>query len=348
MILVTGANGHLGANLLRRLLADGEEVRVLLRPKSDNSTMAGLAVEPAYGDLRDPGALAAATRNIAAIYHCAAQISTVSGGEPDIYASNVLGTRNLLRAALDNGVGRVVVSGSFSAVGHRRDRPTDESEPFYPFDRHLPYSFTKAAVEHECLKAVVDGLPVVIAVSCAILGPNDFKPSRMGQMLVDYAHRRVRSYIPGGFEFVAARDIVEGHLLAMRNGRIGHKYILSTEFMTVDRLFALYSEVTGQPKPRIRLPPVLMAGVAAVSEVVYRRFLPGRRQLMTPAAVRLLSLGRRADTGKAQRELGYRPGSIADAVHEAYQWFVDRGVIERPATIAAGSRAQPAPKPRMS
>jgi nucleoside-diphosphate-sugar epimerase len=91
-----------------------------------------------------------------------------------------------------------------------------------------------------------------------------------------------------------------------------------------------------------------MAGVAAVSEVIYRRFLPGRRQLMTPAAVRLLSLGRRADTGKAQRELGYRPGSIADAVHEAYQWFVDRGVIERPATIAAGSRAQPAPKPRMS
>jgi nucleoside-diphosphate-sugar epimerase len=348
MILVTGANGHLGANLLRRLLADGEEVRVLLRPQSDNSTMAGLAVEPAYGDLRDPAALAAATRNIAAIYHCAAQISTVSGGEPDIYASNVLGTRNLLRAALDNGVGRVVVSGSFSAVGHRRDRPTDESEPFYPFDRHLPYSFTKAAVEHECLKAVVDGLPVVIAVSCAILGPNDFKPSRMGQMLVDYAHRRVRSYIPGGFEFVAARDIVEGHLLAMRNGRVGHKYILSTEFMTVDRLFALFSEVTGQPKPRIRLPPVLMAGVAAVSEVIYRRFLPGRRQLMTPAAVRLLSLGRRADTGKAQRELGYRPGSIADAVHEAYQWFVDRGVIERPATIAAGSRAQPAPKPRMS
>jgi nucleoside-diphosphate-sugar epimerase len=348
MILLTGANGHLGANLLRRLLDDGEEVRVLLRPESDNSTIAGLAVEPAYGDLRDPAALALATRNVAAIYHCAAQISTVSGGEPDIFASNVLGTRNLLRAALDNGVGRVVVSGSFSAVGHRRDRPTDESEPFYPFDRHLPYSFTKTAVEHECLKAVVDGLPVVIAVSCAILGPNDFKPSRMGQMLVDYAHRRVHSYIPGGFEFVAARDIVEGHLLAMRKGRVGHKYIISTEFMTVDRLFALYSEVTGQPKPRIRLPPVLMAGVAAASEIVYRRFLPGRRQLMTPAAVRLLSLGRRADTGKAQRELGYRPGSIADAVHAAYEWFVDRGVIERPAFAAAGRPAAPGPKPRMT
>src|SRR5262249_24619127 len=153
-----GANGHLGANLLRRLLDDGEAVRVLLRPQSDNSTIAGLDVEIAHGDLRDPASLVAATRDVGAIYHCAAQISTIAGGEREIFATNVLGTRNLLRAALDNGVRRVVVSGSFSAVGHRRDRPTDESEPFYPFDRHLPYSFTKTAVEHECLKAVADGL----------------------------------------------------------------------------------------------------------------------------------------------------------------------------------------------
>ena len=348
MILLTGANGHLGANLLRRLLDDGEAVRVLMRPASDNSTIAGLDVEVIHGDLRDPASLAPATRNVAAIYHCAAQISTVSGGEPEIFATNVLGTRNLLRAALDSGVGRVVVSGSFSAVGHRHDRPTDESEPFYPFDRHLPYSFTKTAVEHECLKAVADGLEVVIAVSCAILGPYDFKPSRMGQMLVDYAHRRVRSYIPGGFEFVAARDIVEGHLLAMRKGRVGHKYIISTEFMTVDRLFALYSEVTGQPRPRLRLSPALMAPVAAVSEAIHRRFLPGRRQLMTPAAVRLLSLGRRADTGKAQRELGFRPGSITEAVGEAYRWFVERGVIERPAVAAPVGRVQPDAEPGVS
>src|SRR4051812_42395726 len=171
MILLTGANGHLGANLLRRLLADGAAVRVLLRSDSDNSSIDGLGVERAFGDLSDPASLVAATRGVTNIYHCAAQISTVSGAEQHIFANNVLGTRNLLRAALESGVGRVVVSGSFSAVGHRTDRPSDESEPFNPFEHHLPYAVTKAHVEHECLKAMAEGLDVVIAVSCAILGP---------------------------------------------------------------------------------------------------------------------------------------------------------------------------------
>jgi nucleoside-diphosphate-sugar epimerase len=251
----------------------------------------------------------------------------VSGGQQQIYANNVLGTRNLLRAALQNGVGRVVVSGSLSAVGHRTAGPTDETEPFNPFERHLPYAVSKSAVEHECLKAVVDGLDVVIAISSAILGPNDFKPSRMGQVLIDYANGKLRFYVPGGFEFVAARDIVEGHVLAMRKGRTGQRYIFSTEFMTLDALFDLYRDLTGRAKPRL-LPPALAMAAAELGELVYRYCLPGRRQLLSPAAVRLLRLGRRADIGKAQRELGYRPTSIVEAVGEAYQWFVTHGAIK--------------------
>jgi nucleoside-diphosphate-sugar epimerase len=329
MILLTGANGHLGANLLRRLLADGAAVRVLLRPESDNSSVDGLKVERVFGDLRDPASLVAATKGVAGIYHCAAQISTVPGGEQQIFANNVLGTRNLLRAALQNGVRRVVVSGSLSAVGHRADQPTDETEPFNPFERHLPYAVSKAAVEHECLKAVADGLDVVTAISCAILGPYDFKPSRMGQVFINYANGRLWAYIPGGFEFVAAPDIVEGHILAMHKGRTGQQYIFSTEFMTLDALFDLFRDITGRPKPR-RLPPAMMMAAAQIGELVHRYVLPGRRQLLTPAAVRLLRMGRQADSGKAQRELGYRPTSIADAVREAYRWFVARGAIETP------------------
>jgi nucleoside-diphosphate-sugar epimerase len=326
MILLTGANGHLGANLLRRLLADGEVVRVLLRPRSDNSSVGDLDVERVFGDLRDLDSLLAAAENVTGIYHCAAQVSTVSGGEREIFETNVLGTRKLLRAAMQNRVSRVVVSGSLSAVGHRADGPTDETEPFNPFERHLPYATSKAAVEHECLKAVADGLDVVVATSCAILGPYDFKPSRMGQVLIDYANGRLRAYIPGGFEFVAARDIAEGHVLAMKRGRSGQRYIFSSAFMTLDALFDMYRELTGRAKP-VRLPPSLMMAVAEVGDFVHRHFLPGRRQLLSPAAIRLLRMGRRADTGKAQRELGYRPTSIADAVREAYQWFVARGSI---------------------
>jgi nucleoside-diphosphate-sugar epimerase len=340
MILLTGANGHLGANLLRRLIADGTAVRVLLRPDSDNSSLDGLSVEHVFGDLSDPASLVAATKGVANIYHCAAQISTTTGAEQQIFANNVLGTRNLLRAALENGVERVVVSGSLSAVGHRADGPTDESEPFNPFEHHPPYAVTKAAVEHECMKAVVDGLDVVIAISCAILGPFDFKPSRMGQVLINYANGRLWAYIPGGFEFVTTRDIVEGHVLCMHQGRTGQRYIFNTGFMTFDALFELYSEITGRPKP-LRLPPAMMMVAAEIGELAHRYIIPGRRQLLTPAAVRLIRMGRRADSSKAQRELGYRPGSIADAVREAHEWFVARGAIVAPVPLRAAKYGAP-------
>src|SRR5262249_44762778 len=140
------ANGHLGANLLRRLLREDEEVRVLLRRQSDNSPCDGLRVERVYGDLREPDSLSKAVRGCRRVYHCAAKVSTVDGGQREIYDCNVLGTRNLLQAALRAGVERVVVSGSFSAVGHDPSRPVDESFPFNPFQKHLPYAFSKAFV----------------------------------------------------------------------------------------------------------------------------------------------------------------------------------------------------------
>ncbi|HUF92761.1 MAG TPA: NAD-dependent epimerase/dehydratase family protein [Candidatus Limnocylindria bacterium] len=326
-VLVTGGSGHLGANLVRRLLDDGVHVRALARRHSDNAGLDGLDVEQVWGDLRDAAAVRAALRGCRRVYHCAAKVSSGEGQVQEIYTSNVVGTRNLLRAALEVGVDRVVVSGSFSAVGHEPGRASDESVPVNPFDRLLPYQRSKVAVEHECLKAAVDGLDVVIATSCAILGPNDFKPSRMGRVLVDFAHGRLRAYIPGSFEFVAARDIVEGHLLAMEKGRTGQKYIFSTAFTTVDELMMLFEKVTGRSRPRLRLPPPLMAGLAEVASFVTTRMRPHAPQRFTPGAVRLLRMDRRADTTKARRELGFTPTSVRDAIAEAYADFARRGLV---------------------
>jgi nucleoside-diphosphate-sugar epimerase len=239
----------------------------------------------------------------------------------------VLGTRHVLRAAREANVDRVVVTGSFSAVGHDPARPSDETVPVNPFDRLMPYQRTKVAVEHECLQAVAEGLDVVIATSCAIVGPHDYKPSPMGRVLVDFARGRLRAYIPGGFEFVAARDIVQGHRLAMDKGRPGQKYIFSTAFKTVDELMALYETLTGRPRPRWRLSPALMAGLAEVASFFTTRFAPHAPQRFTPHAVRLLRMGRRADITKARTELGYTPTSVDEAVREAYEDFVRRGVI---------------------
>ncbi|MBV9784855.1 MAG: NAD-dependent epimerase/dehydratase family protein [Acidisphaera sp.] len=341
-ILVTGAGGHLGANLVRHLLAEGETVRALLHDPVEAPSLAGLSVETLVGDLRDPALAAACVAGCTQVYHCAARVSTSERGRDEIFGCNVLATRILLQAARAARVGKVVVTSSFSAVGVREDGiPSDETVPFNPFERHLPYEQSKAAAEHECLKACADGLPVVIATSTAILGPNDFKPSRMGRVLIDFAHGRLPAYIQGGFEFVAACDIAAGHRLAMAKGRPGQKYIFSTGFVNMDEMMAMFRRVTGRPHRPLRLPPTLMRVAASVTARLSPLVAPRAEPLLTPAAIRLLRLARRADTSKARTELGFRPTSIEAAVADAYRDFVDRGVIVRDARPRRSSSPKP-------
>jgi nucleoside-diphosphate-sugar epimerase len=327
MILVTGAGGHLGANLLRRLVTDGHAVRALLHTDRDEASVAGLPVESMTGDLQNPALAASAVRGCRQVYHCAAKISTTYRDKGAMFGANVLATKTLLRAARAAQVEKVVVTGSFSATGARHDAASTEDDPFNSLEMHLPYGFTKAAVEHECLKAFADGLPVVVAVSTAILGPHDYKPSRMGRVLVKFAAGRIHAYVPGGFPFVAARDIVQGHILAMEKGRPGQKYIFETVFMTFDDLMHLFASVTGRRPPPLRIPPGLMSIVATVAGAVQPYVRPDAEQLLTPAAIRILAMNRRADISKAKTELGFQPTSIEAAVREAFEWFVARGAI---------------------
>ena len=332
-VLVTGATGHLGANLVRRLLADGERVRVLLEPRARTEAVDGLPVERVTGDLRDRLAVARAVAGSDRVYHAGAIVSTVTGDAEHrraIFETNTLGTKYVLDAALTHAVKRVVVTGSFSAVGYdplAPDEPSTEEMPFDPFRSPTPYSTSKAAAEHQCWQAAARGLEVVVAVSCAIVGPNDFCPSRLGGVLCAFARGELASYIGGGFPWVAARDVVDGHVRAMRAGRSGERYILATEYRTMDELLALFETVTGRPRPRVRLPAAAMSVVARLSEPFVTRFLPPERHRLTPAAVHILRLHRRADISKARRDLGYEPTSLEEAVREAHAWFVERGRI---------------------
>jgi nucleoside-diphosphate-sugar epimerase len=196
-------------------------------------------------------------------------------------------------------------------------------------------------VEHESLKAALRGLDVVVCTSTAIMGPHDYKPSRMGRVLLDFAHGRLRAYVAGGFEFVTARDIVEGHVLAMEHGRRGEKYIVSTRFATMDEMMDVFESVTGAKKPR-RLPSGLVYGLARASELVVRPFFPRVGQLMTPDAILILRTNRHADTSKARRELGYTPTDLSAAVRLAYEDFVRRGLVD-PKRARAAKEAMPTP-----
>jgi nucleoside-diphosphate-sugar epimerase len=279
--------------------------------------------------------VARAVRGTSGVYHVGAIVSTVTGNAEHrqaIFETNVLGTKYILDAALESGVPRVVVTGSFSAVGYDPDDPaqaSNEEMPFDPFRSPTPYSTSKAAAEHQCWQAAARGLHVSVAVSCAVLGPNDFVPSRMGGVLCEFSKGKIPSYVPGGFPFVAARDIAEGHVLTMKNGRSGERYIFASEYRTMDDLMAMFEEVTGRKRPPIRLSRSAMSAIAQVIDPFVTRWVPPERHRLTPAAIHILGLERRADTTKAERELGFRPTSIRDAVQEAYDWFCSRGRIER-------------------
>lgn len=333
--LVTGAAGHVGANLVRHLLAQGDDVRVFVHPSHDNRGVDGLAVERVEGDLRDEDAVRRATQGCVRVYHTAAKVSVLSPTEPqmrELWQINVLGTRNLLRAALRSGVARVVHTSSFSTVGFDLDdpkKPCTEDMPFYPFVEWMPYSRTKVLAEHEALQAVADGLDVVIAVSTGVVGPNDFLPSRTGKAMIDFSRGKLRAIIPGGYEAVTTDDLARGHILAMERGRTGQRYTLSTRYVTMDEMIAMFAELTGLKRKPVALSPRLMATVARAISRPMARLLPSVPQHLTPGAVFVLTMQRRADTTKAQTELGFVPGDLAAAVRSWYEFFVEQGMIAR-------------------
>ena len=335
-VFVTGSAGHVGANLVRRLLDDGIRVRVLLRHEDNNEGLEGLDVERTFADIRDLRATRRALEGCRGVYHVAAKISTIDGNRAhrrEVFECNVVGTRNVLQAAREAEAGRVVVTGSFSAVGYDLDdpsSPSNETMMFYPMERTMPYERSKSLVEQECWRAAAVGQDVVVATCCAVVGGADYFPSRLGRTLCDYTNRKLRAYVDGGFEFVAARDIVEGHLLCMRHGHSGEKYIFSSEYKTISEILDLFEEVSGVPRPRRRMPVPVMLVFSEVASFYLSRFHPDFPQRFTPGAIRLLKKRLHADTGKARRELGYRPTSIRAAVHEAYEFHYGRNAITNP------------------
>ena len=338
-VFVTGSSGHVGANLVHRLLEEGERVRVLLRRESRNEALENLAVERRYGDLRDLNATRDAIAGCQGVYHVAAKVSTIEGNlahRREVFDCNVLGTRNVLQAARETGAGRVVVTGSFSAVGYDLDNPSapsDETMQFYPMKRMMPYERSKSLVEHECWHAAARGQEVIVATCCAVVGGNDYFPSRLGRTLCDYTNGKLRAYVDGGIEFVAARDIVEGHLLCMRHGRSGEKYIFSSEYKTISEMLDLFEEVSGIPRPGRRIPSPMMLPFSEVASFYLSRVHPDFPQRFTPGAIRLLRLHRHARLDKARQELGYQPTTIRAAVQEAYAFHYQRNAFTNPRAV---------------
>jgi len=323
--LVTGGTGFIGANVIRVLLRRGAEIRALVRRGSDQRNLAGLDIELAYGDLRDPPSLAAALKGCDTVYHVAAVYALWTPDRQELYASNVAGTTNMLDAALAAGVQKLVYTSSVGTIGLPKDgRPGTEETPLQPAELVADYKRSKYLAEREVLAYAQRGLPLVIVNPSFPVGPWDIKPTPSGQLIVNFLRGKIPAYVETGLNVVDVEDVALGHVLAAERGRPGERYILGHRNLTLAEVFRVLEAVSGVKAPRRRIPYGLAYLSACVSELVSRT-ITHRAPFVTLAGVRLSRKRMFFDAAKAVRELRLPQTPIEEAFRKAVRWFREHG-----------------------
>ena len=324
--LVTGASGFVGAAVARALVSAGWQVRVLVRAASDRTNLQNLPLEIAVGDLTVAASLQRALAECDALFHVAADYRLGVRDPSPLYQTNVEGTRNLLTAAADSGVKKIVYTSSVATMGIAADgSPGDEQTPVSLAAMIGHYKRSKFLAEQLVLEAVSAGTPAVIVNPSTPVGPGDVKPTPTGQLVRDAAAGRMPAYVDTGLNIVHVDDVAAGHLMAFHHGRIGERYILGGEDMTLQQILGVIAQLVGRPPPRVRLPYAAVLPAAYLAEAFAK--LTGRSGRVTLEGVRMSRKRMFFSSAKATRELGYHWRPPTEAFADAVRWFRDHGYI---------------------
>ncbi len=327
-VLVTGGTGFLGANLVHHLVARGDQVRVLKRRRTPPTILEGLPVEIVEGDVTDFDSLARASRGVEGIYHVAGLVSYWRPKRARQYRVNVEGSRNVVEAALQNAVRRVVHTSSIAAVGYRTDgRPSDEDTPWNWGPHDVSYCTTKHLGEREALKACQRGLEVMVVNPAVIFGPRDVHRNT-GRLFTLVARHSTILWPEGWFTTCDVDDVCQGHIAAMERGRSGRRYILGGEQWRFTELIRAVAEVMGRRVRVKALPPWLEQVVAWSAYGVSR--LTGKEPPLTPELVRVRRLVGTYSSERAIRELGYPQTPLRQTLEKSYRWCVEKGHLPGP------------------
>jgi len=324
--LVTGASGFLGSHLARLLIERGEQVRVLVRNTSSTRLLEELSAERVVGDLRDSQTLDRAIRNVRVVYHVAADYRLWERNPAEIYDSNVMGTRNLLDAARRAGVSRFIYTSTVATVAVPQSGGLPDESTITSVDDMIGvYKRSKWLAEQEVQRAAAGGLPVVIVNPTTPVGAGDSKPTPTGRIIVDFLNGRMPAYVDAGLNFVPVEDAAAGHLLAAERGRVGERYILGGENLTLKQVLDMLSRVSGKPAPRVRLPHAVAMAAGYVDAAISR--LTGREPRVPLDGVRMSRHSMFVSGEKARRELSFAPGPVLAALDRAVRWFEANGYV---------------------
>ena len=325
--LVTGATGFIGSSLVRELLKDGKEVKVLVRQSSKTNNIDGLDLETAYGDVRDKEAVKAALKGCDTFYQTAALYEYWGPSKKDYYDVNVEGTKASLQAALEQGVPKVVHTSSIVALGsHGRDCLAKEDAQFNLWNTGAHYCISKYLAEAEALKFAQKGLPVVVVNPGGVIGVRDIKPTPSGRSILDVLNRRTPGYIDGGVNLVDVEDVARGHILAAQKGRAGEKYVLGNANMSILEFYKLVSDVVGMQPPKLKFPYPAVLATAYLYQLIAS--ITKRPPVASPPIVRVTSRYAYFDSSKAVNELGMPQTPIRTTVEKAVNWFKENGYVK--------------------
>ena len=325
--LVTGASGFLGSHVTRQLVARGEDVRVLLRPSSTNRAIADLSLEYVTGDLRDPVSLERAMKGVKRVFHVAADYRLWARRSREIYDSNVGGTKNLLEAAKRAGVEQFIYTSTVATIAVDRPQHPNEFTDARLEEMVGHYKRSKWLAEKEALNAAKAGLPVIVVMPTTPVGPWDWKPTPTGKIILDFLNGKMPGYVETGLNFVGVEECAVGHLLAAEKGKLGERYLLGAENLTLKAMLDTLSRITGLPAPRLKIPHGLALGVAYANTVFSR--LIGRQPGIPVEGVKIARHMMFVDCSRAQRELGFKAGPVAAALERAVRWYEANGYIAK-------------------
>lgn len=321
--LVTGGSGFIGGHVVNTLLHEGVDVRVLVRPTTDTAILRGCDVEVLCGDITDPASLRKAVHGVDLVFHVAADYRFWVPDPQRMRATNVDGTVQVLRAASEAGVSRIIYTSSVVTVRGSKEIPGTEADFMVLEACRSTYQRTKLLAEQAVWKLIAKGMPITIVNPSTPIGAGDRRPTPTGRLIVDYLTGRLPAFLDMDLNWVSVEDVAVGHWLAATKGRIGERYILGHANLSLGEFFRILADVSGQPAPKVRI-PYAVAWMAALGGNLYGR-MTGREPQATLDGVRMAGLPMRYNSRKAVEQLGFPQTPLPEAVVEAVEWFRKKG-----------------------
>lgn len=325
---LTGASGFVGSAVARKLLDEGFAVRALVRKSSNRDNLEDISLDVLEGDIRDATLVEKAMQGARYVFHVAADYRLWAPDPEEIIRTNTAGTRAIMNAAQKAGVERIVYTSSVATLRLVGDgTPSDETMPLDAENAIGAYKKSKVLAERLVERMIAsENLPAVIVNPSTPIGPRDVRPTPTGRIVVEAAVGRMPAYVETGLNLVHVDDVADGHVAALKKGRIGERYILGGQDMTLGQMLAEIALLAGRRAPTVKLPRTLIYPIAYGAELAAR--MTGREPFATVDGLRMAKYKMFFSSAKAKRELGYRSRPARDALAEAFDWFRRAGYLK--------------------